>query len=75
VEVLPPIVPDASVVGNWEELDTRVAQGDYWEMLLPSQYAKPTELLEKLRAHLDLIRRGNPLELLQELNTALYEFL
>ena len=74
VEVLPPLVASASDAANWEELDARVAQGDYWEMLLPSQYARPTELLEKLRAHLDLKRRGNPLELLQELNGALYEF-
>jgi transglutaminase-like putative cysteine protease len=61
-------------VGHWEELDARVAQGDYWEMMLPSQYARPTELLEKLREKLDLKRRGNPLELLQELNTEMYEF-
>jgi len=74
VEVLPPLVARASEAGNWEELDERVAQGDYWEMLLPSQYARPTELLEKLRAHLNLRRRGNPLELLQEVNTGMYEF-
>jgi transglutaminase-like putative cysteine protease len=74
VEVLPPIVARASEAANWEELDARVAQGDYWEMLLASQYARPTELLEKLRAELDLKRRGNPLELLQELNAELYEF-
>jgi transglutaminase-like putative cysteine protease len=74
VEVLPPPVARASEAGNWEELDERVAQGDYWEMLLPSQYARPTELLEQLRARLDLKRRGNPLELLQELNTDMYEF-
>jgi transglutaminase-like putative cysteine protease len=43
-------------------------------MLLPSQYARPTELLEKLRAELKLRRQGNPLELLQELNMELYEF-
>ncbi len=74
VEVLPPLVARASEAGNWKELDARVAQGDYWEMLLPSQYARPTELLEKLRAALDLRRRGNPLELLQRLNVELYEF-
>ncbi len=72
VEVLPPLV--AHAVGDWEELDARVAQGDYWEMMLPSLYARPTELLEKLRERLDLKRRGNPLELLQELNTQMYEF-
>jgi transglutaminase-like putative cysteine protease len=73
VEVLPPPVARASEAGDWEELDERVAQGDYWEMLLPSQYARQTELLEQLRAQLDLKRRGNPLELLQELNTEMYE--
>jgi transglutaminase-like putative cysteine protease len=74
VEVLPPLVASASEAGNWEELDSRVAEGDYWEMLLPSQYARPTELLEKLGAELDLKRRGNPLELLWKLNAELYEF-
>ncbi|HEY6266661.1 MAG TPA: transglutaminase family protein [Candidatus Acidoferrum sp.] len=74
VEVLPPLVVGASTVADWEELDARVAQGDYWEMMLPSQYARPTELLEKLRERLDFKRRGNPLELLQELNTQMYEF-
>ena len=74
VEVLPPLALEASAVGDWVELDARVALGDYWEMMLPSQYAKPTELLEKLRAYLDLRRRGNPLKLLQELNTQMYEF-
>ncbi len=72
VEVLPPLV--AHAVGDWEELDARVAQGDYWEMMLPSLYARPTDLLEKLRERLDLKRRGNPVELLQELNTQMYEF-
>jgi hypothetical protein len=61
VEVLPPLLAEASAAGDWEELDARVAQGDYWEMMLPSQYARPTELLEKLREKLDLKRRGNPL--------------
>jgi transglutaminase-like putative cysteine protease len=74
VEVLPPLAVNTNEVGSWEDLDARVAQGDYWEMLLPSHYARPTELLEILREHLGLNRRGNPLELLQELNTELYEF-
>jgi transglutaminase-like putative cysteine protease len=73
VEVQPPTPLVASDACSWEELDDRVAEGDYWEMLLPSQYARPTELLEKLRAELKLRRQGNPLELLRELNTELYE--
>jgi len=73
VDVLPaPVLPpqDAS---DWNELDARVAQGDYWEMLLPSLFATPTPLLEKLAGELELSRHGNPLELLQGLNSRLYE--
>jgi transglutaminase-like putative cysteine protease len=73
VDVLPARVLRPDLAGNWEELDARVAESDYWEMTLPSQYAAPTELLAKLVAELDLRRRGNPLELLQELNTKLYD--
>jgi transglutaminase-like putative cysteine protease len=58
---------------SWEELDELVSHGDYWEMLLPSQYARPTEMLERLRHELHLERRGQPLSLLKELNTAIYE--
>jgi transglutaminase-like putative cysteine protease len=73
VEVQSVPAPQVSEASNWNEIDTRVAEGDYWEMLLPSQYARPTALLEKLTKELDLRRRGNPLELLLELNSRLYE--
>jgi transglutaminase-like putative cysteine protease len=73
VDVLPARVLRQEDVGDWDELDARVAQTDYWEMLLPSQYATPTELLERLAEELELKRRGNPLALLQELNARLYE--
>ena len=73
VDVLPARVLQPEDVNDWNELDARVAQTDYWEMLLPSQFASPTELLEKLAGELDLRRRGNPYELLQELNGKLYD--
>jgi transglutaminase-like putative cysteine protease len=73
VDVLPARSLDADAVDDWSELDERVGQTDYWEMLLPSHFAMPSELLEKLAVELDLRRRGNPLELLQELNSRLYE--
>ncbi len=73
VDVLP--APDLRPqdASDWGELDARVAQGDYWEMLVPSQFATPTPLLEKLAAELELKRHGNPLELLQGLNSQLYQ--
>jgi len=71
--VLPARNLEGAAVDDWDELDRRVAQTDYWEMLLPSHFAIPTDLLQKLACELDLRRRGNPLELLQELNGKLYE--
>src|SRR5271165_4084672 len=73
VDMLPRLDVDALKQSAWDELDELVSQGDYWEMLLPSQFARPTTMLEKLRADLKLERRGEPLALLKELNTAIYE--
>jgi transglutaminase-like putative cysteine protease len=73
VEVASPLDPKQRKSSAWDELDARVREGDYWEMLLPSQFAKPTGLLKKLAAELNLKRRGEPLALLQELNQVLYD--
>ena len=73
VDVLPARDVAHGAPDNWSELDTRIEESDYWEMLLPSHFAHPTDLLEKLAADLELIRRGNPYELLSEVNNKLYE--
>jgi transglutaminase-like putative cysteine protease len=73
VDVLPARVLRPEDANDWNQLDARVAETDYWEMLLPSQFANPTELLAKLSAELDLRRRQTPLALLEELNARLYE--
>ena len=59
--------------GDWSDLDHLIANEDHWEMLLPSHYAQPTPLLEKLARECNLERRGNPYELLVELNSAIYQ--
>src|SRR5258708_6595926 len=46
------LAPDA-----WAELDAMVEKGDYWEMLLPSEFAQPTEALDALASELDVRRR------------------
>jgi transglutaminase-like putative cysteine protease len=71
VDILPP--HPVSPGGTWEDLDAQVAKGDFWEMLLPSHFAKPTDLLEELAAELRVERRGSPYELLIELNAAVYD--
>lgn len=56
----------------WARLDAMVAEGDYWEMLLPSQYTQPTAEFAALISELDAKRRGDPLSLLRELNQTLH---
>src|SRR5579871_6956316 len=73
VDVLPAREHDLYAVEDWDELDRRVAQTDYWEMMVPSHFATPSPLLENLAEELNLQRRGNPLDLLRELNARLYE--
>jgi transglutaminase-like putative cysteine protease len=73
VDVLPTRELDPAGVEDWDELDHRVAETDYWEMMVPSHFATPSALLDKLAEELDLRRRGNPLDLLRELNARLYE--
>ncbi len=60
--------------GAWEELDAMVSQDDYWEMLLPSKFSKPTAALLQLASDLNVCRRDDPLMLLHELNMRLYEW-
>jgi transglutaminase-like putative cysteine protease len=63
------LAPDA-----WAELDAIVEQGDYWEMLLPSEFAEPTDALEDLAKQLDVRRRDDPLMVLHHLNQQIYEY-
>jgi transglutaminase-like putative cysteine protease len=57
----------------WDELDATVAQGDFWEMLAPSHFAQPSDLLQDLMRALNVKRRSDPLSLVLELNAALYQ--
>jgi len=72
VEVQPNAAPQSGEACNWNDFDTQVREGDYWEMLFPSRYACSTELLQVLAHELHLERRATPLETLLELNQAIY---
>jgi len=75
VQDVPP--PNAANVGTWTDLDRAVASPsaneDYWEMLLPSHFANSSDRLEALARSLGCERRDTPLQLLTELNQAIYE--
>jgi transglutaminase-like putative cysteine protease len=62
------LAPDA-----WDELDSMIEQGDYWEMLLPSEFAVPTDALDGLAEELDVRRRDDPLMVLHQLNEQMFK--
>ena len=73
VDVAPQTLPESLGAEAWHELDALMAAGDYWEMLMPSRFTSPTDLLGKLARELDVRRRDDPLVLLRELTAALRE--
>lgn len=66
-------LPEALPPGAWEELDREVHGGDFWEMLLPSEFATPTAELEALADRFDLRRKDDPLSVLRQLNEQIYQ--
>jgi len=70
----PPELPEALAPGAWDELDEVVSAGDYWEMLMPSSFACPSDALEDLIEELQVHRRSDPLTFLLELNAAVYDW-
>jgi transglutaminase-like putative cysteine protease len=73
VEVTPQKLPTTLTAAAWNELDELLAEGDYWEMLMPSHFATPTDLLSDLARQLNFQRRDDPLTLLRELSAALHD--
>ncbi len=73
VQVQSPPAPRPSEAGDWADLDALTANDDYWEMMLPSQFAHSNEALEQLSRELKCDRHGNPLDLLTEVNEGIYE--
>jgi transglutaminase-like putative cysteine protease len=71
LQSVPP--PCASEAGDWADPDALTASDDYWEMMLPSEFAKSSEALELLAKELRCERRGAPLEVLIQLNEGIYE--
>jgi transglutaminase-like putative cysteine protease len=73
VEVQPATpIPSFLAPDAWGELDAMIEQGDYWEMLLPSEFAVATPSLEALAEELDVCRRDDPLMVLHQLNEQMY---
>jgi transglutaminase-like putative cysteine protease len=69
-----PDVPECLDAQAWPQLDALVSSGDYWEMLMPSQFARPSAELSGLIEDLKVERRGDPLTFLRELNEAIFNW-
>jgi len=71
VEMKPfPDLPESLPAQAWATLD-EMARAEY-DMLLPSYFTQPTLLLDELAAELGVMRRDDPLSLLRQLNSAMY---
>lgn len=75
VEVEPSFpIPSFLTPDAWAEIDALVEQGDYYEMLFPSEFCEATPLLDQLAIDLDVRRRDDPLMVLHELNEKIYNY-
>jgi transglutaminase-like putative cysteine protease len=75
VEIQPSAdIPASLAPDAWSALDDLIASGDYWEMLLPSTFAVETPAVKLLAKQMEVVRRDDPLLLVQELNQRLYDY-
>ncbi len=75
VDVEPPHpLPESLGPDAWREIDEMIASEDYWDMLMPSEFARTSPELEQLSKELGVHERGgrDPLELMRYLNSSLY---
>lgn len=72
VEIAAPEPLPAALEGDgWSNLDALVELGDYWEMLGPSHFAQPTDLLRSFASEIRLERGSDPLSTLRELTATI----
>jgi transglutaminase-like putative cysteine protease len=69
-----PELPESLPSSAWDDLDNTVAQGDYWEMLVPSQFARPSPALDGLVREFRIERRDDPLTVVRDVKRAMSEW-
>src|ERR1041385_6860013 len=66
-------LPDSLGPGAWERLDAATADGRFFDMLNPSAFAKPTDLLARLALELGLGRSWDPIRTLRMVRAGLHQ--
>ncbi|MFN8372356.1 MAG: transglutaminase family protein [Anaerolineae bacterium] len=69
----PLLLPETLGDNAWEHIDNQPKSAELWDCLMPSQFVRETPLLRELAQELRVERRGDPLHLLHEINSAIYE--
>jgi len=71
----PEPLPTALGSEAWSEIDDIIDREDYWDMLMPSHFARTSPELEALAAEFGVDKRNghDPLQLLMTVNSRLYE--
>lgn len=72
--IAPAELPDGLSIESWKELDDMVHNGDYWEMLMPSQFAHSTPNLLELASQFGVERRDDPLTLIRKVSRDIYDW-
>ena len=76
MDVDPPAdLPEALEKDSWRHLDELIERDDYWDMLMPSQFARPSAELSEFARKIGVDKRNgqDPLTVLRNLNTRLYD--
>jgi transglutaminase-like putative cysteine protease len=74
VESTPPAIDPAVVSGgSWEALDDLTRSGEFWDLLVPSQFAEKTDALFEFARSIGLARAADPLTTLRGLMRDMYE--
>lgn len=70
----PPPLPDQLPWESWGDLERTIAEGDHWQMLMPSQYARSSPQLEDLARELGVERADgrDPLTLVREVSVGIH---
>jgi transglutaminase-like putative cysteine protease len=74
VETAPaPPLPDALGEDGWSMLDAMTSTDEYWDMLEPSTFTEPTDLLQVLAREVHLGRTADPLTTFRDLTSAIHD--
>jgi transglutaminase-like putative cysteine protease len=69
-----PSIPEVMEYGAWQELEDLVEQKDYWDMLMPSHFARSSPELENLALEIGATerKRRSPLAFLLDITAAVH---